>query len=163
MSTAPPTQSTYQSRYALRSYRGIIPVYSTLPGIKRMQARVKESFYWPAGINAAIDKVVHMCDICQKCKITAVKKYGKIFLPPHSKLAPWEEIHVDLIGPWDVHYNLTNAPGKTIVEKIHALTIIDKATGWLEFITIQNKTSQHIVLLFGSEWLCRYPRPAKVI
>jgi hypothetical protein len=65
---------------------------------------------------------------------------------------------VDLIGPWDVHYNSKDVPGKSTIEKIHALTIIDKATGWLEFIAICNKSSYHITLL-----LCRYPRPAKVV
>jgi hypothetical protein len=54
-----------------------------------MQATVKESFYWPS-IDAAIDKVIRTCDICQKCKITAVKKYGKIPLPKHTNLAPWK-------------------------------------------------------------------------
>jgi hypothetical protein len=91
------------------------------------------------------------------------KKYGKIPLPANNKLTPWEEIHVDLIGPWDVHYNSKDVPGKSTIEKIHALTIIDKATGWLEFIAIRNKSSYHITLLFDSNWLCRYPQPAKVV
>ena len=91
------------------------------------------------------------------------KKYGKIPLPANNKLTPWEEIHVDLIGPWDVRYNSKDVPGKSTIEKIHALTIIDKATGWPEFIAICNKSSNHIALLFDSNWLCRYPRPAKVV
>jgi len=132
------------------------------PGIKRMQATVKTNFYWP-GIDAAITKLVQTCDVCQQCKITAVKKYGKIPLPAHHKLSPWEEVHVDLIGPWDVRYNSSATPGKSTVEKIMALTIMDKATGWPEFVAIKNKTSYHISILFDSEWLCRYPRPAKVV
>jgi hypothetical protein len=132
------------------------------PGIKHMQATVRENFYWP-GMDAAIDAVVRGCAVCQKCKITAVKKYGKIPLPTHRNYAPWEEVHVDLIGPWDVRYNSTSVPGKTTIEKIQALTIIDKATGWPEFVAIRNKTSYHIAILFDSEWLCRYPRPAQVI
>jgi hypothetical protein len=32
-------------------------------------------------------------------------------------------------------------PGRSTIEKIHALTSIDKATGWPEFIAIRNKTS----------------------
>ena len=72
-------------------------------------------------------------------------------------------MHADLIGPWDVRYNIANVPGKDVIEKIHALTIIDKATGWPEFLTIRNKTSYHIALLFDSAWLCHYPRPAKVV
>ena len=43
------------------------------PGMKRMQATLKENFYWPG-----------------------------VPLPTNSKLTPWEEVHVDLIGPWDV-------------------------------------------------------------
>jgi hypothetical protein len=132
------------------------------PGIKRMQYTVKESFYWP-GIDAAIDTLVRACATCQQCKITAVKKYGKIPLPTHHKLAPWEQVHVDLIGPWDVKYNSTSVPGKSTIEKIQALTIMDKATGWPEFVAIRNKTSLHIASSFDSEWLCCYPRPAQVV
>jgi hypothetical protein len=51
------------------------------------------------------------------------------------------------------NYNSTAIPGKGTIQKIQALTIIDKATGWPEFIAIQNKTSCHIAILFGSEWL----------
>jgi transposase InsO family protein len=57
------------------------------------------------------------------------------------------------------HFN----PGKATIEKIHALTVIDKATGWPEFIAIRNKSSYHISILFYSELLCCYPRPAKVV
>jgi hypothetical protein len=103
------------------------------------------------------------CAVCQTCNITAVKRYGKILLPTHQKFQPWEEVHVDFIGPWDARFNYTNIPGKSTIQKIHALTIIDKATGWPEFIAIKNKTSLHIALLFDSEWLCSYPRPARVV
>jgi transposase InsO family protein len=51
------------------------------------------------------------------------------------------------------------------IEKIQALTLNHKATGWLEFIfiAIWNTFSYHISLLFDSEWLCYYPRPARVV
>jgi hypothetical protein len=132
------------------------------PGIKRMQATLRESFYWP-GMDAAVEALVRACATCQKCKLTAVKKYGKIPLPTNTKLAAWEEVHVDLIGPWDVRYNSSTVTGRSTIEKIQALTIIDKATGWPEFAAIRNKSSYHIALLFDSTWLCRYPRPARVI
>lgn len=99
----------------------------------------------------------------RNAKLTAVKKYGKIPLPTNNKLTPWEEVHVDLVGPWDVWYNSTSIPGKGSIEKIQALTIIDKVTGWPEFIAIQKKSSYHIALLFDSEWLCHNPRPARVV
>jgi len=127
-----------------------------------MQATVKTNFYWP-DVDASNTKVVQTCDVCQRCKITAVKRYGKIPLPTHHKLSPWEEVHVDLIGPWDVRYNSSATPGKSTIEKIQALTITDKATGWPEFVAIKNKSSYHISIVFDSEWLCHYPRPAKVV
>jgi hypothetical protein len=91
------------------------------------------------------------------------KKYGKIPLPINKTIAPWEEVPVNLIGPWDVQYNSIKIPGKATIEKIQGLTIIDKATGWPEFIAIRNKTIYHIAILFDSEWLCCYPQPARVV
>jgi hypothetical protein len=148
---------------ALRS--SILQWYHTTlqhPGTKRMQATLRENFYWP-GMDASVESLVRTCDTCQQCKLTAVRKYGKIPLPANTKIASWEEVHVDLIGPWDVHYNSQSVPGKGSIQKIQALTIIDKATGWPEFAAIRNKTSYHIALLFDSTWLCRYPRPARVV
>ena len=41
-----------------------------------------------------------MCEVCQHNKLHG-PSYGK--LPPHdAPLAPWEEVHVDLIGPWPI-------------------------------------------------------------
>lgn len=82
-------------------------------------------------------------------------------MPVSTTISLWEEVHVDLISPWDVHYKSSSVPGKGTIQKIEALTIIDKTTGWREFIAIQNKTSYHIAILFNSE--CRYPRLARVI
>ena len=44
------------------------------PGIKRMQATLREHFYWP-GMDAAVTELVRTCATCQTCKITAVKKH----------------------------------------------------------------------------------------
>jgi transposase InsO family protein len=53
--------------------------------------------------------------------------------------------------------------GCQTIEKNHSLTAIDKAIGRPEFTAILNKTSYHVALLFDSIWLCRHPRPAKVV
>jgi hypothetical protein len=149
----------FQSSYhAVVSHQSPAPQYSVHAG----HCHGYRNFYWP-GMDAAIEAVARACAVCQKCKITAVKKYGKIPLPTHRDYAPWEEIHVDLIGPWDVRYNSSSVPGKTAIEKIQALTIIDKGTGWPELIAIHNKTSYHVAISFDSEWLCRYPRPYRVV
>lgn len=90
------------------------------------------------------------------------KIWQATLVPISTTTRPWEEVHIDLIGPWDVKYNSSGIPGKGSVEKIQALTVIDKAPGWPELLAIKNKTSYHITILFDSEWLCRYPRPARV-
>jgi transposase InsO family protein len=68
-----------------------------------------------------------------------------------------------MIGPWPVQYESSLTPGKTSIEKIQALKIIDKATGWPEFIVTRNKSSYHISILFDNDWLCCYPHPQHVI
>ncbi len=132
------------------------------PGVRRMQATIKEHLYWP-GIDQAVATYVKTCAVCQEYKITATKKYGKIPLPRSITIKPWEEVHVDMIGPWTVQFTLTNQPGTTKLEQLLALTIIDKGTGWPEFVATQSKTSQQIAILFDGAWLCRYPRPKRVI
>jgi hypothetical protein len=73
------------------------------PGIARMQVTIKEHLYWP-GLDAAVERMVKKCQVCQQYKITAVRKYGKNPLPRNDAILPWEEVHVDLIGPWPVQY-----------------------------------------------------------
>ena len=53
-------------------------------------------------------------------------------------LAPWEEVHVDLVGPWKVQVDNTELEFK-------ALTCIDPVTNLTELIRINNKTSAHVV------------------
>jgi hypothetical protein len=62
-----------------------------------------------------------------------------------------------------VQYESTTTPSKTSIEKIQVLTIIDKATGWPEFVVTKNKSSYHISILFNSDWLCCYHCPHRVI
>jgi transposase InsO family protein len=114
-------------------------------------------------MDQATAKYVKTCAVCQEIKITATKKYGKIPLPRSPDTKPWEEVHVDMIGPWTVQFTLVNQPGTTKVEQLLALTIVDKGTGWPEFVATQSKTSQKIAILFDGAWLCRYPCPSRVI
>jgi hypothetical protein len=71
------------------------------PGVRRMQATVKEHLYWPK-IDQDIVTYVKNCTVCQSYK---------------------------MIGPWTVQFKLTDHPGKTVVQQLQALTIIDKGTG----------------------------------
>ena len=60
-----------------------------------MQATIRENFYC---IDASVESLVRTCNTCQKCKITAVKKSGKIALPVSTTVSPWEEVKNDVSG-----------------------------------------------------------------
>ncbi len=73
------------------------------------------------------------CKDCQKHKL-AGHGYG---LLPKQKLwiAPWEEVTINLIGPWKVKVN----GGKV---EFNALTCIDMASNLVELIHVDNKTAE---------------------
>jgi len=52
-------------------------------------------------------------------------------------VAPWEEVVINLIGPWEVKVN-----GRTV--EFNALMCIDTASNLVELIIVDNKTATHI-------------------
>ena len=52
-------------------------------------------------------------------------------------MVPWDEVCVDLIGPWKIEIQ-----GREI--EFNALTSIDPVTNLVELVRIDNKTSHHI-------------------
>ena len=91
------------------------------------------------------------CDACQRYK-TDGRGHGQ--LPSRDvRTAPWEQVDVDLIGPWKI----TTVTNRTY--EFNALTSIDRVTGLAELIRIDDKTSAHVTDKFIESWLSRYPRP----
>ena len=43
--------------------------------------------------------------------------------------------------------------------QLHALTMIDPATGWFEAEAIENVNAETVSAAFDDAWLCRYPQP----
>jgi len=72
-------------------------------------------------------------------------------------VAPWYEIAVDSVGPWDFR----DAHGDAI--EFMALTIIDTVTNLCEIVPMRNKTAKHIGLSLENTWVARYPKPVKCI
>ncbi len=67
---------------------------------------------------------------CQKHKLEG-RGYG--FLPKRGvQIAPWEEVAIDLIGPWKVKVN-----GQQV--DFNALTCIDTALNLVELIRIDTR------------------------
>ncbi len=95
------------------------------------------------------------CDTCQRCKLEG-QRQGQ-HPPREAIIAPWEEIAVDLIGPWKMRDSKGNH------HQFSALTIIDTVTTYCEVALIRNKTAKHIGLLLENNWLSRYPRPQRCV
>jgi hypothetical protein len=127
--------------------------YLCHPGVNRTEQTIRQTMYWP-GLTEDVKKHVKKCLPCQMCKKTQ-KPYGH--LPPkEAEVEPWQEVHVDLVGPWKV-----KTP--TGVKKLQAFTAIDPATGWFEVVDIKDKSAGTVMDAFHEQWLCRYPRPTKVV
>ena len=131
-------------------------------GTTRMLATIGIHFRFP-GIRAAIEDLIKHCEECQRYKITGKRQYGILPLTPALRdTKPWEVVHVDCCGPWNVKYeDLLTAT--VVQQKIQLLTMVDACLGWPEFAVIHNMTAKHIAHAFDRSWLCRYPRPSKCI
>ena len=121
------------------------------PGQDRLRNTIGQRYHHNQ-LRYTIDKF--RCEHCLRHKLSG-KGYG--LLPEREmRIAPWEEVAIDLIGPWKVKVH-----GKII--EFNALTCIDTASNLVELIRIDNKTAEHIRDKFVQSWLTRYPRPMRCV
>ncbi len=115
------------------------------PGSKHLRETIQKRYYHPQ-LRRTIDSF--HCEHCQRHKLSG-KGYG---LLPERELcvAPWTEVAVDLIGPWQLQVH-----GKTV--EFNALTFIDTASNLVELIQIDNKSCPHVTEKFKQAWISRYP------
>jgi hypothetical protein len=70
------------------------------PGEKRLQDMLNQHYHHPK-LRYHIEKL--NCKDCQKYKLAG---RGYCFLPKREvRVAPWEEVAINLIGPWKVKVN----------------------------------------------------------
>ena len=121
------------------------------PGNNRMRDAI-QARYWHPNLRSYIDKFA--CGICQKHKLSG-RQFG--LLPERDvRTHPWQEVAVDLIGPWAVNI-------RDQWYEFNALTSIDMVTNLVEIIRVDRKTSAHIRTKFEQSWLARYPWPKRCI
>ena len=123
------------------------------PGSTRLKDTMRIHFHNPKMSNA-IEDYTSKCDTCQRYK--AVGRGHGHTAPKEAPLLPWNDVAVDLIGPWTLM-----VAGQEI--EFRALTIIDLVTNLVEIVRISDKTSANVTLQFENNWLARYPRPRYVI
>jgi hypothetical protein len=122
-------------------------------GMTRLYETISTHFHYPR-LKARIEQRVANCDACQRNKAISP---GRGELPERdAQLLPWNEVAVDLIGPWKISIN-----GQEL--EFNALTCIDPVTNLVELTRIQEKTAAHVGMIFENNWLARYPRPMRCV
>ena len=122
-------------------------------GADRLTATICRHFHHP-GLRQEIKNQIGPCKLCQQYKRHG-GSYGE--LAPREALAiPWQEVHVDTIGPWRINKRGLNL-------KIRAMTMMDPVTNLLEIRQIPRKNGTQCALAFDHGWLSRYPKPVRVL
>ena len=120
-------------------------------GINRLYDTIRAHFFFPQLKEKCVE---FRCSICQKNKLIG-PGYGE--LPPReAPLLPWNEVAIDLIGPWTM-----DVQGESV--KFDALTCVDPVTNLTEIVLLNNRSSSHVAEQFQNCWLARYPRPNRCI
>lgn len=123
-------------------------------GAERLIATLSRHFHHPNLANE-VRKQCDACDICARMK-PGHRQYGEL-APRDAPLVPWQEVHVDCIGQWQIKVRGVNLA-------FNALTMIDPVTNLLEIVRVSSKkTSAEVSRAFENTWLARYPRPLKVV
>eukprot|EP00978_Attheya_sp_CCMP212_P001210 scaffold2532_cov42-Attheya_sp.AAC.2 len=127
-------------------------------GMNRTEDTINAHFYHPK----IRERVIALCSKCDACQQYKANNRGHGHPPPReADMAPWQEVAVDLIGPWKVklgHLHVVNEGEAYVI--CNALTCIDPVTNLTELIRIDGKTAAHIGAKFEQGWLSRCPRPA---
>ena len=126
-----------------------------------MISTIRHNFSW-TGLTEDIQRFVRSCRECQLSKKTASKEYGHLPTPNNITPEPWEQVNIDMIGPWSVEFTDPTNGIKT-KRSLSALTMVDAETNFPEIVPTEVKTAESISTLFLVNWLYRYPKPSKVI
>jgi hypothetical protein len=133
------------------------------PGKTRTIKTIKQHFHWQT-LSRDVKQFVQTCQTCQHYK-QQCKNYGHLPTKIQRNIEPWNEVHVDLIGPWIIPQRPSKSPklsAKPDVKQplqVLALTMINPSTNLLELIVVSDKESRTVARAFDRSWLCRYPRP----
>jgi len=124
-----------------------------IEGINRLEATIGRHFYHPA-LRQEIQRQISVCHSCQINKRGGYQ-YGEL-APREAIVSPWQEVHVDTIGPWKIKVN-------GVPFEFRAQTCIDPVTNLLEVNRVSSTTSAEAARSFENNWIARYPRAANCV
>ena len=108
-------------------------------GISRPSATLRKYFWFPR-MTKAITQFVQKCKFYQRYNKQTIK-YGHALSKQIKHLHPWEEVSVDIIGPWEVTIN-------NFEYQFRDLTCIDPIIGLPEVIPVDNTTLASVTSVF---------------
>jgi Integrase zinc binding domain len=109
-----------------------------------MELTLGQHYCW-VGMRKTILAVCKGCNICKRRKARN-KSYGEIPPKPEPEIIPWHTLCIDLIGPYKIGKGKNEAT-------LHALTMINPATGWFEIAEINIKRADKIINRLEFTWL----------
>jgi hypothetical protein len=78
------------------------------PGETRTIKTIEQHFHWQT-LSRDIKQSVQTCQTCQHYK-QQCKNYGHLPTKIQRYIKPWNEVHVDLIGPWIIPQRPSKSP-----------------------------------------------------
>jgi hypothetical protein len=133
------------------------------PGKTRTIKTIEQHFHWQT-LSRNVKQFVQTCQTCQHYT-RQCKNYGHLPTKIQRDIEPWNEVHVNFIGPWIILQCPSKSPklsAKPDVKQplqVLALTMIDPSTNLRELIVVSDKESRTMAHAFDRSWLCCYPRP----
>lgn len=122
--------------------------YGGHPGLLKTYKKIKQIFRWPRMVQEIRD-YIKGCLTCQRLKSGRERIQGHFKTIPRS--SPLKTVHVDVWGP---------VTGKS---KFWVLTMIDKATRWVEVERIDCLDAATFVRVFISVWVARFGVPDVIV
>lgn len=118
-------------------------------GVQKLQAKVKDRFYWPGWFR----DVRKWCRECVDCG--SRKDQGRSPCAPLVQSVPsrpYERIALDVLGPLP----------ETQRKNKYVLVIGDYFSKWTEAFPIPNQEAQTIARILAEEWVCRFGTPRSI-
>ena len=117
-------------------------------GVARTTARILDRYFWE-NARSEIEKYVLKCP-CHLNKTAGRARNAE--LVPLRVGRPFQDIHIDFIGPWN----------KTARKNRYVLNVIDRYTKWIELIPTRNKSMSTAWNKFEKRILHRWGAPEVV-
>ena len=128
-------------------------------GEENLYQTISKNFYHP-NLRSEVRLRVQNCEVCQRNKQQG-RGYGHL-APREALVAPWFELAIDTIGPWELKVANNEDQGEEY-RKFYALTMIDTVTGWVEIQRVDTTSANDAATALETGWLFRYPRPMRIV